>query len=622
MLRKFRLDLRDKYESRVLAFKLSEMIESLITVVPGAVAIGSEQGCIEHWDDIVALYPDGLYEHTQVKRQGTQFCNHLPLRLAATAALSSLDCAFLSLAQWSDSVGSKSVSERRFVLTLFGPDVQIKRGLRVDHLLEIASLCAQESTSWQQIAERNDGPTRAVFSWLTTWCGFRDWEHIHLVLSRVSISFALAENNLETEIERMLARYFETPDDARAALLAYMFDQTSDVGAIQSRALLQHLRHLLRPEVASWTQYRKNSQVSNWTVSGTHGLRDETPEAPIDVVTGLWDQGAKHKVLRVVAPHNSVDATKLALPHAVLRMAIHLRGGTQCLITGAEAWRTVASSALGGTLGNATSDVGDLPWLEFPEQASVSMRTLVGPVESNAEAEALMQAMDDVLFAQLVDRTNRAIENVHDTDLLLRLHQLWGVWRELLSLNPLARREFFSGLLHPATEGLAQGSLLRVGPRALDLLTSAVMTLLSIAISIGGEDSRWDEITDCGGVLSIALKQWSGPVGAGDGKRGMDSDDLFDIIGAAPPPVVVLSGVDAPASSFLDTNMAETPYDATSLIARRRPKILVTNYRLDRIIYRGTLSSVQEHFSREWQLQASAKEEAIANIESGAGYHA
>ncbi|MCS4281581.1 ABC-three component system protein [Stenotrophomonas rhizophila] len=598
------------------------MIESLVTVVPGAIEIGSEQGCIEHWDDIVALYPDGWYEHTQVKRQGAQFCSQPPVRPSPDANLSALDSAFLSLSQWSDADGDQSKFRRKFALCLFGPDVQIKRGLRVDHLLEIAGLCSHESTKWQQMSERHDGPTEAVFNWLNTWCGFRDWEHIHFVLSRVSISFALAENNLDAEIERMLARYFDDTGAARAALLTYMFDQESDVGAIQSRALLQHLSCFLRPEVASWTQYKKSNQISTWTVSGTHGLRDETAEAPIDVVTGLWDQGAKHKVLRLVAPHNSVDATKLALPHAVLRMAIHLKGGTQCLITGAEAWRNVAASALGDTLGNATSDVSDLPWLEFPEQSAVSMRTLTGPSESNAEAEALMQAMDDVLFEQLVERVNRVIESVRDPDLLSRLHELWEVWRKLLINNTAARREFFSGLLHPKTERLPHGSLLRVGPKALDLLTSAVVALLSVSISIGGEGSRWDEIKDCGGVLSIALKQWSGPIGSQNGKRSLDSDDLHEIIGSAPPSVVILSGVEAPASAVLDTNMAETPYDATSLIARRQPKILVTNYRLDRIIYRGTLDSVKEHFSREWRLQATAKEEAIANIESGTGCHA
>lgn len=190
-------------------------------------------------------------------------------------------------------------------------------------------------------------------------------------------------------------------------------------------------------------------------------------------------------------------------------------------------------------------------------------------------------------------------------------------WCRRLEEDPEASRALFSSLLHPATEGLSQGSLLRIGPRALDLLESAVMTLLVVAVSIGGKGSTWNTFTDCGHVLSIALKQWSGPVGGRNGKRSLQSDELQDIIGPNPDAVVVLSGIESPADSLLEPAMSGVAYDATSLMAERRPKVLVTGHNIDRFLRKGKLEHARTYFKNQWDAQIAATELAASNAADG-----
>ncbi|WP_295566037.1 ABC-three component system protein [uncultured Stenotrophomonas sp.] len=617
MLSKFRLDRRNKYESRLFAQKLAEMIVGVVNSVPHASEIGSEQGGIPHWDDIVEVRCDGTIAHTQVKRQSESFSTYPPVRPSTDAKTSALDDALESLATSIDRHDLDAPGKRFFELIVFGPGVLVKRGIRVEKFSEIVDICSTESFSCQKMEQRDDSTARDVFQWLTTWCGFRDWAHIQSALSRLRVTFGGTEEQIDGKILASLASVFTDPHTARESLLSYAFDEASDVGAISRRALMQRLKHLLRPDIASWTQYLKVDGFSRWELSGIHDLESQDAERAAGIVTRLWSNGGERRVLQFQAPLTSIDVGKISLPHAILRLALHLSGGAQCLLEDVGAWKAKASDLAGQTMGHSASDLRDLPWAESQPRPGPAMRSLDGVGPSNSEASSLMQAMDMQVLGQLAKCVNDSLERVMDEALQAELAALWNEWHTGLADDPAELRSLFASMLHPATEGLAHGSLLRVGPRALDLLDNAIMTLLVVAVSIGGKGSTWSHFTDCGAVLSIALKQWSGPVGSQSGRRHLESDDLHDIIGPKPNAVVVLSGIDSPADSILQPTLSGAPYDETSFMAQRRPKVLVTGHRIDRFLRKGKLEDVRMHFRSQWDAQISARNQAIENATDG-----
>ncbi|MGX9190419.1 ABC-three component system protein [Stenotrophomonas sp. Ker107b] len=617
MLSKFRLDGRNRYEVRLFALKLAKMLEGVVSSIPHSVEIGSEQGGIPHWDDIVEVRCDGTIQHTQVKRQGTPFCSSTPVRPSSTTELSVLDKALESLAVAIERKDLDDSGRRFFELMVLGPAVEVKKGIRIDQFREIVSLCSTDSFSSSKMADRKDTATDDIFKWLTTWCGFKDWDHIGSALSRMQVGYGGTEDQIDIEIIESLSVAFSNASEASDSLNAYIFREASDVGAINRRALMRYLKKSLRPDVASWTQYRKVQGTSCWELSGIHDLDEQDAERAPEVVAGLWAPDAARRVLQFQVPHTSMDVSKVTLPHAIMRLALHLNAGSQCLLEEASVWKAKAMDLTGETLGSSASDLKNLPWVESPMRPGAPMRHLDGISQSAAEATSLMQAMDDLVLSQLKTRVDGAIEKVKDVGLQTELDTLWKDWWSGLDQDPTATRALFSALLHPPTEGLVKASLLRVGPRALDLLETAVMTLLVVAVSIGGEGSTWSTFTNCGTVLSIALKQWSGPRGKEIAMRPLQSDDLQEIIGPNPNAVVVLSGVEAPASTFLEPVMSGVPYDSTSLIAQRRPKVLVTGQYIDRFLRMGDLENARTYFKSQWDAQVIATEQAASNAADG-----
>lgn len=424
MLSKFRLDRRNKYECRLLILKLAEMLEGVASAVPHAIEIGSEQGGIPHWDDIVEIRCDGTILHTQVKRQSTDFNSSSPTRPSRSSELSVLDSALESLARSIDREDLDASGKRFFELMVFGPGILVKKGIRIEQFDEIVTLFSTNSISCEKMADRQDAAKEAVFQWLTTWCGFRDWAHISMVLSRLSIKFCGTEVEVDSRTMGSLAKIFKDPSAAKDSLSTYVFDEASDVGAISSRAMMKHLKHLLRPDVPSWTQYRKVGGVSCWELSGIHDLEDQDAERATGVVASLWGTDGQRRILQLHAPHTSMDVSKIALPHAILRLALHLNGASQCLLEDASAWKTKAGDLTGQTIGCSASDLTNLPWAESQPRPGAPMRHLAGISESSAEATSLMHAMDERVRSQLKSRVNDSLERVMDEELQSELANL------------------------------------------------------------------------------------------------------------------------------------------------------------------------------------------------------
>ena len=669
MIRRFRLEQKSLYEKLVIAQRLSDMMEKFLDGRRAPLEIGAEQGGIEEWDDVVIVHSRESFEHLQVKRQSTPFCTKDPdmqvylrklakLRLArkkkkaakagpgssepvvtdesigadepvaidepadavdadaAKDSLSVLDSAFSSLAKHARAGTFAQLPERRFQLTLLGAHLSIKHDLTVNHLDELCKLCRQDGLNPNDLAQRLDGPTTRVHLWLTTWCGFEDWTQIIETLKRVTVVCIGNDATLKQRSVQSLGRHFTNPERALERLISVITAEVSDVSALGCHAIIHELRDELRPDIETWTQYLLGDEVQpagkTWSFSGTHDLGALVPRTAQGVVDHLWGSAPGNRRLRVYAPYAPPIGANLTLPSAILRMALHLPHGSQSLMLGEPAWRSSVGHEVGHTLGCAESDLKDLPWMENAERLVCSLdhefKTLNA---ARAEAAALASAMDDVVWQRLTQIISTKLIAVKDPALADAMEAIWLEWLDGFTKNPESRRQFLEQLLYPETEGKNATHALRLGPRTVDLLVSAVELLLLVAVGVGGTGTAWKHFPDFGEVLSIALKYWSGPATGVPEVREISDDPLINVIGPSPAPVVILSGVSTPPSELLNTGMADDAESATSMAAERRPHLLVTRSGVFNQLRFGTLATVRQHFSKQLQDRLLARQSAI-----------
>lgn len=636
MIRRFRLEKKSDYERLVIAQRLSDMLEKFLEGRLAPLAIGAEQGGIEEWDDVVIQHSQHSLEHLQVKRQSAHFCTKDPdkakqlakkaskSRTAGTAssAESVIDSAFASLARHAGLGTLDGPFDRKFQLTLMSAGLKIKDGLTVNNLDELCDLCRQDGIDLERLGNRNDGPTERAFLWLTTWCGFKDWKQIRDTLRRVTIVYVGNETALEQRSHESLRRNFSDPKRALERLITYITGSTSDVSALDCHAVLRELKDELRPDIETWAQYLLGDDVmsggKSWAFAGTHDLGGVAPGTAQGVVEHMWSTEPGNRKLRIYSPYTPPSGENLTLPSAILRMALHLPNGSQGLMLGESTWRGSVGHEVGHTLGCGESDLKNLPWLENPERLACALgHEFKTQVAVRKEAEALANAMDELVWQRLIEGVTEKFTRIADLDLADAMETVWLKWLADFNSNSENRRKFLEQLLYPETEGKNAKHALRLGPRTLDLLVTAVETLLLVAVGVGGNGTNWASFPDCGQVLSIALKYWSGPAGHTQEVRELSDDHLMAVTGPSPAPIVILSGVSASPTQLLDTGMADDADMSTSMATERQPHLLVTKSGAFKHLRQGTLASVKQHFTKQWQERLAARQSAIETNAKG-----
>lgn len=666
MIRRFRLEQKSRYEKLVIAQRLSDMLDKFLSGRPTPMLIGAEQGGIGEWDDVVIHHEDGHCEHLQIKRQSTPFSDkHIdkadyiksytprPRRKgkgevaqptpsepegSATKATtvpadsqidSELDKAMKSLAAWYKTDQSKELPKRAFSLTLLGLEVGIKGksddAIRANHLHEFCTLCRQDGLDLDALAKRDDKPTQNVYKWLTTWCGFDDWRHVQQTMRLLTINCIGNEETLEDRAYESLGRHFIDPQQTLSLLVDYISDSTTDVNVVSCHATASHLQKMLRPGVETWTQYLASAAPGqDWTVAGTHNLVGTSTMPPrhaaSEVVSHHWADTAQNRKLRLHAKYAPSTPRTVALPSAILRLALHLKNGSHCLLLGEPVWRQGAESELGSTLGVGDRDLDDLPWLENPEALScVLERKLSTIVETRTESAALHEAMNDLVWQQLQRCVAEKLNLITDSPLLAVMECKWRDWVAELSADQIARQLLFEQLMYPHTEGVDPKHALRIGPRTVELLETGILMLLLVCVAIGEDDANWRSIPQIGDVLTIAVRNWSGVAADTSGVRYLSEDDLMSVLGPSPAPVVILSGVDASPTSLLESGMADDFDAGNSMAAERQPRLLVTRFGVYKHLRTGTLATLQNHFQRHWDAWRMAREAAIEANRKGLG---
>ncbi|MGA9616505.1 MAG: ABC-three component system protein, partial [Serratia proteamaculans] len=487
--------MKAEFEKLVIAQLLTGMLDKYLTGRPAPLGIGAEQGDIDEWDDVVINHTPDTIEHMQVKRQTTNFCGKNPdlskeatnkKNVDASAPTQSvLDKAFASLARWEEKGSLDSNPNHTFKLILVGEQLEIKKELRISLLAEICMVCRQDGFQLKDLVNRTDKPTKRLHLWLTTWCGFKDWEQISKVLKRVHIYCAGNDETLKERVNETLTRHFSNPQRTFDCLLSYIISNTSDVTMLSCHELARALQSELRPDIETWAQYALRDDSSpagkSWSVAGIHDLSSRSPGSAKSVVDHMWSNLAGNRKLRVYAPYSHPVGDNLTLPLAITRMALHLKNGAQSLMLGELTWRSSVGHEVGHTLGSAENDLRDLPWIENSEPLEC-LPALEFKTQSalRVEAEALAKAMDDLLWLNLVQDVSTKLGAIKDLDLANEMEKVWLAWGAGFNNNPESRRRFMEQLLYPKTENKNAQHALRLGPRTLPLLVTAVETLLLV----------------------------------------------------------------------------------------------------------------------------------------------
>ena len=644
MLKKLRLDQKGRFEKLVIAQRLSDMLDKFLSGRPAPLLIGAEQGGINEWDDVVVHHPDGHYEHLQIKRQTTPFCerhvdkanyinsyiprgrakpdagNDSPVVPPDSEIDSPLDKAMKSLASWITSEKAKQAPSRSFTLILLGLEVPLKgkpgEVITANHLQDFCNQCQKAGLNLDSFSDRADKPTQNVYKWLTTWCEFTSWEHVQTAMRLVTIQAVGDEENLGDRARESLDRHYTDAALSLSTLVEYISATVSDTNAISAHLAAATLRSWRRPDDETWTQYLANPAPGRgWQVAGTHGL-DSTPSFPplhaaLEVVGHHWAHGGNNRKLRLHAPYCSPTPNAVALPSAILRLALHLKAGSHCLLMGMPGWLAGVQHELGKTLGIGDRDLDDLPWIDNIQPLSCAHgRELSSFVETRKESAVLHEAMNDVVWDKLQLAIATRLEAITDISLLEALEARWHAWAGALGSDAAARESLFEQMMYPKTEGLDGKHALRVGPRTIELLETGLLMMLLVSIAIDDQYHDWRAISGIGEVLGIALRNWSGVLGDNGGVRPL-SENLMDVLGPSPAPVVVLGGVESSPTGLLQLSMADDLEEANSMAAKRQPRLLVTQFGVLKYLRSGTLVQLRDQFKRHWDAWLAVREAAI-----------
>ncbi|WP_434120364.1 ABC-three component system protein [Pseudomonas fortuita] len=651
MIRRFRLEQKGRFEKLVIAERLSDMLDKFLGGQPAPLRIGAEQGGIPQWDDVVIEHSEEHWEHLQIKRQASCFSKkavdkgyYSTVKPRKTEKKepdpdaesdddeqpeSELEKVMISLATLQLPPPGVKPSKRTFTLTLPGPEVVIKGRIQkelitINYFRDLWDLCTKDGVNLAALEQRNDGPTQLVYTWLTTWCGFRDWAHIVERMKILKIDCIGLETTLESSAQASLDRHFTDAKSTLSMLMDYISESTTDTNAISCHHAAKHLHKMRRSGSQTWTQYLATpSPGQGWNVAGTHDLDSEatasTGHPANQVVLHHWADGSLNRKLHVHAGYTAPVPGTIALPSAILRLALHLNTGTHCMLLGEPQWRQGASQELGSTLGIEEDDLDALSWHANSQALSCALgRDLPSHVDARAESGALYDAMDDVVWLQLQSCIEKRLGKIRDSQLLDAMESKWQRWRTELSADKLSRQKLFEQLMYPKTEGLEPKHALRIGPRTVNLMETAVIILLLVCVGLGKDDGDWRSIPEIGDVLSIAVRHWSGGAADNYGPRRLIDGSLREVIGNSTSSVVILAGLEASATSMSDSSMADDLAVGHSMAAERQPRLTFTRFEIYRHMQFGTLASLSAYVQKQWDDWRISREQAVEAC--GKGY--
>jgi hypothetical protein len=644
MQKKLRLLQADRYAYLVCAQIMSSMVVAYLEGRPAAKWLGCEQGAVTAWDDIVQELSDGTLHHTQIKRQTTDFSNDKAKRTPkvskkqppstgafATAKpastvlrdLSSLDESIKALGEWFSQTTVSDGKARTFSILVPDRQVKIKNEFSIRNFEEFCVLCNNKTVTpvGLEVHAQSNVAVAHIYDWLTTWCGFTNWAHIHRALQNLKVEVKSLESEIERSTLSILERYFSPASDALKMMLHDLEYNVTDAGAATPRKIFTLISQFLRPEVPLWTQYALEDTSFTWGISGCASGHENGIENPELTVPIYWkDDIQSEKRLKLCVKFDQQMLSTEPLAPRLMRLALHLRGQSRASISELSSWNAAIRSALANTLGVTSDDLSDLPWVEAKESSyCVDSRLLPGIVDTNLECENFDFAMGKVIWELTKGNVSGAIRGLQSGDLQVGVDSLWRKTYQLLDTDLPKAIEFLSRMLNPSSEGIGNLGIMRVGPRTVDLVSSGLMMLMITAVALK-RDIDIESLLSGNDIRVIALKYWGGPAASHRVARALvdedDDTDVEDFFGKEVANIILVSGSRSSHSELNRFTIASDRSSQDSFGASRRAMLAVTNSRqFNAAVKSGTIQKVADLLEPELRLRGLAKEANIMKTE-------
>ncbi len=505
MLKKLSLDQTKTYEQTIATYEIAKMLVSFVRGRNHYLAVGAEQGDIDTWDDLVIEDEPNHNIHIQIKRQNTYFSNDNCKRDSYTKGdrkgkprdLSTIDRSMEALAEWLDN-SKNNLTTKLFRIELPTQDVQLKNGLNVKHFKELKEVHYKpEVTTVQGLEEleKENTSVKNIYDWLTTWCSFKDWEHILKLLSVLDIKDSGTETDVESRTNELLSEVFITGkiDEVRLKIKSYTCENTTFAGAIKPRNLFYHLKEYLQPNICFWTQYSKKGL--KWNISGINDVEsNQNIERPEIVVPRVWNNDLSQTLKVNNEPRNGCKMTD-----SLLRMIIHQTGNSKAHCQNIQSIKSTIDNSIGKTLGILPNDTESLSMTENTEIfTSSESRQLKNISESESCSCDLEKAMNIETWKKVSDLLEKKItemENKSSASLRDKIEARWQDWYKQLNDNQEVIGILFEKILHPEAEGQNIKGKLRVGPKTAQALADSLFFLLIISISLDPDNTgNWETI--------------------------------------------------------------------------------------------------------------------------------
>jgi hypothetical protein len=632
MLAKLRLDQTKKYEQAVATYEIAVMLVDFALGRKHNMRIGSEQGDISRWDDIVIEKDKNSQVHIQVKRQtsgdfgsNNDECTRNDYlqgkRKDQKRDLSPLDETLKSLADWCKDINISNINPKReFWIELPELNTQIKNGLQIKDLKDLCEVQIKPAVTTASGLQTHAGANKNIkncFDWLTTWCDFKDWEHILKALRFLKIKNSGLESEIESKTEDKLKEIFMSDKlkEIRLKILSYTIENTTFSGAITPRNLLFELEEYIRSDIKIWTQI--DHLDNNWQISGIHDLENNNDiERPSKTIPLLWSN-KRGRNLNINI--EQVNSTLAPIHESIFQLAIHLDGNVNGLCANWDEWKGCIENKIGGTLGVLENDFEGIRISNNNSPFKISDGKIMN---TNAEREAFAKEMSDQMTRKTWELISEKISGrishmdiSQSQELRDTVETRWNTWQEIIKKDDSLLTPLFKKIVHPNAEGEEILGHLRIGPKTKMLITDALFICLLISVALGSKDSGIMKTEDGLSIGAIGLSWWSGPAGKARKVRKIDDEDsVYDLIGKETYDILILSQSEQPEGEIYKQSIGDSTNIDHSLAAGQSPKLLVTRNRLlNSIIKKGSVDELQNYLQQKLNIYKESLTQTINN---------
>ncbi|WP_437730024.1 ABC-three component system protein [Sorangium sp. So ce1335] len=632
MIKNLRLKWSDEYAYAFATKRAAEMLVAWLNRWPGPRLIASEHFAVKGWDDVVVEEYDRTRVHYQVKFQNTDF-DTKPVRrpqaaphenptqrlrgsptndhsraLNSTVAthgstgpvrraplpkltegaekrsyaasvsvdVSPMDQMFQELAKVSRDVqwdGTIDNYRRHFALAVPAENLQVKKGFTLAHLREFVERCRKLGQVADRLGQPGDEQASNSRTWLMSWCGFVDNEHILRALQHVRIYTIGVTADLESEAENLLQPLFAKPTEARRAIFHFLKENADEVQETTPGFLLPRVSEYLHETYRRWILYHHDPMEPRWRAAGTIELRHRSSSTSADAVRFLWTPGSNAPPELCIAASPDPNCS---LRRSLIRLATHAEiAQAEVRISDCVQWRYVVATWVGGTLGTKDHDQIGLNWRTYSDvPIPVDCYLLPeGDVASEKEARALADHMDMHTWTELVKLVNCKVQDYGAKDLTIAMATVWARWRK----DVREHAELMRNLLQADAErGRSALAAIRVGPRTIELMASGILLNLALVAILDPEHGTWNKIMGKR-THTIALHRCSDLDDSSSSPK-----DVFHqaqaLLCQETASIVLLPGTDSPPEELLPESLMDDDASSMRIGHRKFPESVFTGF--------------------------------------------